>query len=75
MKTCVISDDINVYSFVILTKELVMTTDDQCNVHKLKSPFHPGESCEDTLARTQKAMAGQDITGYYVDGPSKAFVA
>ena len=30
---------------VILTKELVMATD-QCIVYWFKAPFYPGESCE-----------------------------
>ena len=39
-----------------------MATDDQCNVHKLKSPFHPGESCEDIYNTNPES---HDWSGYY----------
>jgi len=57
---------------VILSKELVMATDDQCSVYKFKSPFYPGESCEDIYEMNQEA---QEISGYYwiLDGPSKVY--
>ena len=56
---------------VILTKELVMATD-QCSVYKFKSPFHPGESCEDIYNKNPES---RDWSGYYwiLDGPNKVY--
>jgi len=48
----------------ILTKELVMATDDQCSVYKFKPPFYPGESCEDIYNMIPESHEWQDITGY-----------
>ena len=57
---------------MILTKKLVMATTDQCGVYRFKSPFYPGESCEDIY---NKNLESQERSGYYwiTDGPSKVF--
>jgi len=57
---------------VILTKELVMATDEQCGVYQFKSPFYPGDSCEDIYSKNPES---HDRSGYYwiTDGPSKVF--
>ena len=57
---------------VILTKELAMATDDQCSVYRFKSPFYPGESCEDIYYKNPES---HDRPGYYwiTNGPSKVF--
>ena len=56
---------------VILTKELVMATD-QCKKYHFKSPFYPGDSCEDIY---NKNTESRDIPGYYwiTDGPTKVY--
>ena len=47
---------------VILTKELVIATDN-CTDYQFKSPFsYVGESCEDIYNKNTKATSGQDIT-------------
>ena len=62
-----------VYYFVIviLTKELVMATD-QCNKYRFKSPFYPGQSCEDIYNKNPES---HDISGYYwiTDGPTRVY--
>jgi len=57
---------------MILTKELVMATDDQCSVYRFKSPFFPGESCEDIYNKNPES---HERSGYYwiTDGLSKVF--
>ena len=46
---------------MILTKELVIATD-QCTEYQFKSPFFPGVSCEDIYTiRIHRVMTGQDI--------------
>ena len=56
---------------VMLTKQLVMTTE-QCSKYHFKSPFYPGESCEDIYAKNPES---HDIPGYYyiTDGPSRVY--
>ena len=56
---------------MILTKELVMATD-QCSVYRFKSPFYPGESCEDIYNSNPES---HERSGYYwiLDGPRKVF--
>ena len=56
---------------VILTKELVMATE-QCNKYQFKSPFYPGESCEDIHNMN---IESHDKSGYYwiLDGPKKVY--
>ena len=53
---------------VILTKELVMATE-QCSEYQFKSPFYPGESCEDIYNKNPES---HDKSGYYwiLDGPT-----
>ena len=45
---------------------------DQCSVYRFKSPFYPGESCEDIYNNNPES---HDRSGYYwiTDGPSKVF--
>ena len=45
---------------------------DQCGVYRFKSPFYPGESCEDIYNNNPES---HDRSGYYwiIDGPSKVF--
>ena len=45
---------------VILTKELVITTD-QCTEYQFKSPFFPGVSCEDIYNKNPES---HDIIGF-----------
>jgi len=47
---------------MILTKELVMATDDQCSVYRFKSPFFPGDSCEDIYNKNPES---RERPGYY----------
>jgi len=49
-----------------------MATDDQCSVYRFKSPFYPGESCEDIYNKNPESHGR---SGYYwiTDGPSKVF--
>ena len=56
---------------MILTKELVIATD-QCSVYRFKSPFYPGESCEDIYNNNPES---HERSGYYwiTYGPSKVF--
>ena len=56
---------------VILTKELVIATD-QCTEYQFKSPFFPGVSCEDIY---NKNPQNHDKSGYYLilDGPSRVY--
>ena len=56
---------------MLLTKEQVMATD-QCNKYRFKSPFYPGESCEDIY---NKNTESRDILGYYwiTDGPTRVY--
>ncbi|XP_065907266.1 uncharacterized protein [Dysidea avara] len=60
-----------IISTVILNMEMVVATD-QCSVYEFKSPFHPGESCEDVYNMNPES---RDLSGYYwiLDGPSKVF--
>ena len=46
---------------VILTKELVMATE-QCSKYQFKSPFYPGESCEDIYNKNPESY---EWSGYY----------
>ena len=57
---------------VILTKEPVMATTEECSVFRFKSPFYPGESCEDIYS---KNLESHEWSGYYwiTDGPSRVF--
>jgi len=57
---------------LILTTEMVMATTEQCGVYKFKSPFYPGESCEDIY---NKNIESHERSGYYwiTDGPGKVF--
>ena len=57
---------------LILTTEMVMATTEQCGVYKFKSPFYPGESCEDIY---NKNTESHERSGYYwiTDGPSKVY--
>ena len=56
---------------LILTKELVMATD-HCDVYHFKSPFYPGESCEEIYTNNPES---HDRSGYYwiLDGPRKVY--
>ncbi|XP_065901527.1 uncharacterized protein [Dysidea avara] len=56
---------------VILTKELVMATE-QCREYQFKSPFYPGESCEEIYNKNPES---HDKSGYYwiLDGPRKVY--
>ena len=56
---------------VILTKELVMATE-QCSKYLFKSPFYPGESCEDIFNMNPES---RDRSGFYwiLDGPRKVY--
>ena len=56
---------------VILTKELVMATD-QCEEYEFQSPFYPGRSCKVIYNMNPES---NDRSGYYwiTDGPSKVF--
>ena len=56
---------------VILTKELVMASD-QCTKYQFKSPFYPGESCEDIYNKNSES---HDMSGYYfvTDGPMRIY--
>ena len=57
---------------LIFTTELVMATTKQCGVYEFKSPFYPGESCEDIY---NKNTESHERSGYYwiTDGPSKVY--
>ena len=54
---------------VLLTKELAT---DQCTKFYFKSPFYPGESCEDIYNKNPES---RDIPGYYwiLDGPIRVY--
>ena len=56
---------------VILTKELVMATE-ECSEYQFRSPFYPGESCEDIYNMNPES---HDKSGYYwiLDGPRKVY--
>jgi len=56
---------------VILTKELVMG-DDRCGVYHFKSPFYPGNSCEEIYNMNPES---HDRSGYYwiTDGLTKVY--
>ena len=58
---------------MILTKELVMATD-QCTEYQFKSPFFPGVSCEDIYNKNPES---HNRSGYYWivdhDGPSDVY--
>ncbi|XP_065893158.1 uncharacterized protein [Dysidea avara] len=56
---------------VILTKELVMATE-QCSKYQFKSPFYPGESCEDIYNKNPES---HEWSGYYwiTNGPSRVY--
>ena len=56
---------------VILTKELVMATD-QCKEYEFQLPFYPGRSCKVIYNMNPES---NDRSGYYwiTDGPSKVF--
>jgi len=51
---------------VILTKKLVMATD-QCSAYHFKSPFHPGYSCQDIYTNNP------DSHYWILDGPRKVY--
>ena len=57
---------------MIFTTALVMATTDQCGVYEFKSPFYPGESCEDIY---NKNAESHERSGYYwiTDGPSRVY--
>jgi len=57
---------------MVLTKELVMATDDQCEVYHFQSPFYPGESCQDIYNKNPES---HNRSGYYwiTDGPTKVY--
>ena len=56
---------------VLLTKELVIATN-QCTRYYFKSPFYPGQSCEDIYNKNPES---HERSGYYwiTDGPSKVY--
>ena len=56
---------------VIITKELVIATD-QCTEYHFKSPFYPGVSCEDIYNKNPES---HEWSGYYwiTDGPSNVY--
>ena len=56
---------------VILTKEVVLATE-QCSECQFKSPFYPGESCEEIYSKNPES---HDRPGYYwiLTGPSKVY--
>ena len=56
---------------VILTKKLVMATE-QCSKYQFKSPFYPGESCEDIYNKNPES---HEWSGYYwiTNGPSRVY--
>jgi len=56
---------------VILTKELAMATE-QCSKYQFKSPFYPGESCEDIYNKNPES---HEWSGYYwiLGGPSRVY--
>ena len=56
---------------VILSKQLVLATE-QCTKHHFKSPFYPGESCEDIHDKNPES---HDIPEYYyiTDGSSRVY--
>ena len=56
---------------VILTKEMVIGTD-ECTKYYFKSPFYPGDSCEDIYNNNPES---QQWSGYYwiTDGLSKVY--
>jgi len=56
---------------VFLAKELVMASD-RCSVYRFKSPFHPGQTCEEIYSNNPESHAW---SGYYwiTDGPRKVF--
>ena len=60
-----------IFITVILSKELVMSTE-QCSKYQFKSPFYPGESCEDLFNMNPES---HEWSGYYwiLDGPRKVF--
>ena len=47
---------------------------DQCNKYRFKSPFYPGQSCEDIYNKNPES---RDIPGYFwiTDGPTKVYCA
>ena len=47
--------------YILLTNILVMASD-QCNVHHFRSPFYPGESCEDIYDKNPES---HHWSGYY----------
>jgi len=57
---------------VILTKELVMATDEQCSEYEFQTPFYPGRSCEDIYNKNSES---HDWSGYYwiTDGPTRVY--
>ena len=60
----------------ILTKEMVMASvrasDDQCGVYHFRSPFYPGQSCEDIYNKNPES---RERSGYYwiTSGPSRVY--
>ena len=54
----------------MLTKELVMATSDQCS--KFKSPFYPGESCEDIHIKNPES---RNWSGHYfiTEDPARVY--
>jgi len=57
---------------LFFTTELVMATTEQCGVYEFKSPFYPGESCEDIYNKNTKS---HERSGYYwiTDGHSRIY--
>ena len=47
---------------MILTKELVIATDNNCTEYQFKSPFFPGVSCEDIYNKNPES---HNCSGYY----------
>ena len=60
------------FVIVILAKELVGVTSDQCNEYEFQPPFYPGSSCEDIYNKNPQS---QVRSGYYfiTDGPSRVY--
>jgi len=57
---------------MILTKELVMATNDQCKEYHSQISFHPGNSCQEIYNKNPKT---HNRSGYYwiLHGPRKVF--
>ena len=57
---------------LVLIKDVVMATDDQCSEYQFKSPFFPGRSCEDIFNKNPES---HNKSGYYwiTDGPRRVY--